>query len=187
MPHLPLDALLTGYRDLPAPPKDCGIVRLLVLREPGERRLLPASVRLRPAAGAVGDRWSLDREPEADAEVTVMRADVAGLMAQDGDIARFGDNLFVDMDLSLENLPAGTQVRVGSARCEVTPLPHNGCSKFSARAGIGALKLTCLPDLRAHRLRGIHLRVLEEGEVRVGDAIRVEGRPEIAAAEPQPT
>lgn len=134
MPHLPLDALLTGYRDLPAPPKDCGIVRLLVLREPGERRLLPASVRLRPAAGAVGDRWSLDREPEADAEVTVMRADVAGLMAQDGDIARFGDNLFVDMDLSLENLPAGTQVRVGSARCEVTPLPHNGLQQIQ-RAG----------------------------------------------------
>ena len=121
MTHLPLDALLTGYRDLPAPPKDCGIVRLLVLREPGERRLLPASVRLRPATGAVGDRWSLDREPEADAEVTVMRADVAALDRYSNNSQISGERLPTPLSLSEHRLQIDNNSQISGERLP-TPL-----------------------------------------------------------------
>ena len=52
-----------------------------------------------------------------------MRADVARLIADGQDLSLFGDNLLVELDLSVENLPAGTRLRIGTALCEVTPLP----------------------------------------------------------------
>jgi hypothetical protein len=46
----------------------------------------------------------------------------------------FGDNLFVDLDISAANLPCGSRLRVGDAIVEVTPKPHNGFSKFASSA-----------------------------------------------------
>jgi MOSC domain-containing protein YiiM len=171
----PLDADTIAARlaALPAPPRGVGTIEQLVLRESDARRVLPPRVRLTRAEGAVGDRWSLGPAPKPDAQVTVMRADVARLFAQDGDIARFGDNLFVDLDLSEEALPAGTILAVGSAVCQVTPLPHTGCRKFEARAGEAARAATLDARWRSLHLRGIHLRVLEDGDVAVGDRIAV--------------
>jgi hypothetical protein len=43
-----------------------------------------------------------------------------------------GDQLYIDMDLSGENLPPGTQLTLGNAVIEVTSQPHTGCKKFVA-------------------------------------------------------
>jgi len=66
---------------------------------------------------------------------------------------------------------------VGSALCEITHLPHTGCGKFAARFGQDARDITGAPEFASRRLRGLHVRVLEGGEVGPGDAIRVVTRP----------
>jgi MOSC domain-containing protein YiiM len=131
-------------------------------------------VRLDPVAGAVGDRWAASLLPKIDAQVTLMRADVARLL---GEPASFGDNLLVTLDTGAANLPPGTVLRVGSARCVVTPKPHTGCSRFGRRASDGARAVLASPAWRTCQLRGVHLRVLEAGDVGVGDLVSVESRP----------
>jgi len=104
--------------------------------------------------------------------VTVMRRDVAELIANGQSLELFGDNLLVDFDLSEAWLPVGTEVEVGAVRCVVTPKPHRGCGKFKDRFGADALAFVNAPDLRRQRLRGVYLRVLLGGRVCRGDALR---------------
>jgi MOSC domain-containing protein YiiM len=107
------------------------------------------------------------------AQVTVMNVRAVALVA--GERERWplaGDQLYVDLDLSLENLPAGSRLAVGDAVLEVTSDPHTGCAKFSARFGSDALRFVNSPDGRALRLRGLNARVVEPGTVRPGDAVR---------------
>jgi MOSC domain-containing protein YiiM len=83
-----------------------------------------------------------------------------------------GDQLYVDLDLSGENLPPGTRLALGTAVIEVTAEPHTGCKKFRARFGTETLELFNSPEGRALNLRGINTRVVESGVVRVGDVVR---------------
>ncbi len=85
----------------------------------------------------------------------------------------FGDNLYLDFDLSTRNLPTGSRVRAGEAILEVTPQPHNGCQKFHARFGPEALRFVSKPDLRHRNLRGIYMRVVQPGAVGPGDTLEV--------------
>jgi hypothetical protein len=72
-------------------------------------------------------------------------------------ISSCGDQLFIDMDLSKENLPAGTKLSLGTAVIEATASPHTGCKKFVARFGLDAMIFVnsglgselCLPRLFA--------------------------------------
>jgi MOSC domain-containing protein YiiM len=103
----------------------------------------------------------------------VMNARVAALVA--GDRERWplaGDQLYVDLDLSIENLPPGTQLEIGSAVIEVSEVPHTGCAKFSARFGSEAIRFVNSPAGRALRLRGMNARVVKAGAVRPGDGVR---------------
>jgi ribosomal protein S18 acetylase RimI-like enzyme len=77
------------------------------------------------------------------------------------------------LDISAANLPPGSRVRIGNAVLEVTPLAHNGCKKFRARFGDDALRFVSKTELRPRNLRGIHVRVIEGGEVGVGDQVEV--------------
>lgn len=163
-----LDATVRTLRPSP----DRALVRLLVQRLAGGARATPDVVTLDPRHGVIGDRWGAVLFPDPDAMVTLMRWDVASLLSPEPAI--FGDNLFADLDTSARNLPPGTLLRVGTARCEVTAKPHTGCSKFARRAGEEALALTRSPAWKAAQLRGVHLRVLVGGEVRLGDPIEKE-------------
>lgn len=150
---------------------------LLVQRLPGQLRDTPRSVRLDPEVGVIGDRWSLAAEPNPDAMVTLMRWDVAWFLAERAGVpvALLGDNVFASLDTSAENLPPGTVLRVGAARCVVTLKPHRGCDKFRARVGADVLRFTV--EHASLQLRGVHLRVLDAGDVGLGDDVRVESRP----------
>ena len=83
-----------------------------------------------------------------------------------------GDQLFVDLDLSEENLPAGQRIAIGSAVLEISEIPHTGCAKFSARFGSDALRWINSPLGRELRMRGVNLRVIRGGVVRTGDELR---------------
>ena len=80
-----------------------------------------------------------------------------------------GDQLYVDLDLSEDNLPAGTQLAIGSAVIEVTAVPHTGCAKFVERFGLDAMKFVNAPEHKLMHLRGINTRVVRPGVIRVGD------------------
>ena len=83
-----------------------------------------------------------------------------------------GDQLYVDLDLGVGNLPAGTRLAIGEAIIEVTEPAHTGCAKFSSRFGSAALRLVNSPEGRDLRLRGLNARVVQPGTVRRGDAVR---------------
>ena len=83
-----------------------------------------------------------------------------------------GDNLLVDLNLSEENLPAGTQLQIGTATFEVTDLPHTGCQKFERRYGKDALEFVNGETYKSQRLRGLFIRTIEAGKIQVGDSIR---------------
>lgn len=177
MPPFPDRPTLLGRIDaLPAAPRDLGRVCALVLRLDGGRRILPPRVRLDLVEGVVGDRWARAPHPHPEAQVTVMRDDVARVFTEGREPSALGDNLFVDLDLAEPNLPVGSLLRVGAALCEVTAKPHRGCTKFAARVGEDAFAMTRDPALAPRRLRGLHLAVREAGDVELGAAITVLSR-----------
>ena len=173
--HRPLDELERGLAAL-APPRDAGELALIVARGDDGHRHAPKRVRLTPEGGVPGDAWGRNCPEKVECQITVMQLGVAKLIAGEQPLTLFGDNLIVDLDLSVENLPAGSRLRLGGARLEVTPEPHNGCAKYRQRFGGDALRLTADRRFRDLRLRGIHLKVVEEGEIAVGDVIEVLSR-----------
>jgi MOSC domain-containing protein YiiM len=173
--HLEREALEKGLAALPEPPRDRGTLGLIVARREDHRRETPERVRLTPGQGVPGDRWS-EHDGRPESQLAVMRVDVARLLANGQELSLFGDNLLVDLDLSAANLPPGSRLRLGHALLEVTPEPHNGCRLFRQRFGADALRLTAAEGLRDQHLRGIYLRVVEAGDVAVGDPIEVISR-----------
>lgn len=175
-----LDALCARLGAAAPPPTDRGRVTLLVTRVDGGRRETPSQVVLTATAGMPGDAW-LRKTPDApEAQLAVMQDAVAVLIANGQPLLLFGDNLFLDLDLSAANLPIGSRLRAGACVLEVTPKPHNGCSKFSGRFGPDALRFVAHPERRHLNLRGIYLRVVEDGAVAVGDPVEVLSRAAVA-------
>src|SRR5438552_9871695 len=154
--HLSYTALEEGLRRLPPPPTDEGTVALVVARPDVGARLTPERCRLTPDGGVDGDRWAQRENPDPTMQITVMRADVARLIANGQPLSLPGDNLLVELDLSPSNLPTGTRLRVGTALCEVTPKPHTGCGKFAARFGPDARDVTAAEEFQEWRLRGLY-------------------------------
>lgn len=175
--HRPLSELEAGLRDLPSSPKDLGRVAFIVRRPGKDAREVLHRVRLSREEGLPGDNWNHRLEPDPAAQLAVMDRAVAELIANGQSLALSGDNLVVDLDLSEANLPVGSRLRVGEAVVEVTPMPHNGCSKFKARFGGDALRFVNATTTRHLNLRGIYWRVIEAGEIEVGSPIQVLSRP----------
>jgi MOSC domain-containing protein YiiM len=172
-----LAQLEAGLEALPAAPRDQGRVAAIVRRDTDGVREVLARARFTPDEGLPGDAWGRGRRPSPDAQLAVIQIDVAELIANGQPLPLFGDNLFLELDLSAANLPAGSQLRAGEAVLEVTPLPHNGCQKLRARFGPDALKLVSMRARRARNLRGIYMRVIEAGIIATGDAVQVLWRP----------
>jgi MOSC domain-containing protein YiiM len=153
-------------------PKDAGTVELLVARpEPGMRTVLQRAV-LDRQVGLVGDSWSTrtHKAPHPDKQVTLMNARMIRLLASSPDEqALAGDQLYVDLDLSLENLPAGSLLEVGTAVVEITNPAHTGCVKFVRHFGEEAMRFVNGREGRRMRLRGANARVVTAGVVQVGD------------------
>ncbi len=174
--HLTQAELAAGLGALAVPPADSGRVALIVRRRPDGVRETPGQTRLTPEEGVPGDGWSRRPPRDPEAQLAVMRRDVAELIANGQPLSVFGDNLFVELDISADNLPVGTRLRVGEALVAVTPKPHDGCLKFKQRFGSDALGVVQAPTTRSQNLRGIYWKVVESGLARVGDPIQVLSR-----------
>lgn len=177
--HRSLDQLRTSVPHITGAPKDHGAVRLVVRRPAvGAREVLDVGEFL-PAEGLDGDTWrarpcsrSADRSPHPDMQITLMSVRAIGAISPDE--TRWplaGDQLFVDLDLTYENVPPGTLLQVGGSVLEVTEQLHTGCGKFIERFGVDAMKWVNSTEGRALNLRGIYAKVVTGGQVRPGDAI----------------
>ena len=163
-----------------AAPRDTAAVELIVRRPARDEREVVGEVRLDPVEGLVGDDWlargsksTPDGSADPLSQLTIMSVRVLAAIEPDRDRWPLaGDQLYADLDLSEENLPAGARLRIGEALVEVTERPHTGCPKFAARFGHDALRWISTPAGRALRMRGMYVRVVEGGTVHVGDAIR---------------
>jgi hypothetical protein len=173
-----LEAALDHLRVAPA---DQGRLTL-VCRRParGERELLDEAV-IDVDDGLVGDNWysratsrAIAEGRHRDAMITVMSARMAGLLGEtDAERAMAGDQLYVDLDLSHDNLPAGSRIAVGDdVVLEVSQKPHAGCAKFKARFGEETVAFVNSEEGVRLRLRGLNARVVQGGVVRPGDAVR---------------
>jgi MOSC domain-containing protein YiiM len=169
------DELEALWAQTPPAPRERGSVRLLCIRlEPGVHET-PVTVEVTLDGGLDGDRWAngwRERDPGRDAQVTLMNATVTELVAAgEQPLHEAGDNILVDFDVSVENLPPGARVRVGEAVLEITAVPHTGCSKFAGRFGQDALRWANWRHWRERRLRGVNCRVVGAGTVSIGDPV----------------
>jgi MOSC domain-containing protein YiiM len=172
MEHATAVELAAGLEHVRSSPLDRGTLELIVRRPAVDEREVVVEGKLDLAVGLVGDRWHLGSSPTNDSQLTLMNSRLAQLVARSRERWPLaGDQLYVDLDLSVENLPPGTQLAVGDAVIEVSDVPHTGCAKFSARFGSDAVKLVNKGLGRELRLRGMNAAVVTPGTVRVGDRI----------------
>jgi hypothetical protein len=161
-------------------PLDHGLLKMIVRRPHDEEREVVSEAEVSLSDGLVGDNWKSrgskhtpDGSANQEAQITIMNARMIELVAQSEDRwSLAGDQLFVDLSLSADNLPPGTRLVIGSAILEVSAIPHTGCRKFSDRFGVEAMKFVNSPEGKQLHLRGINTRVVQAGAIRVGDVVK---------------
>ena len=177
--HLDMNGLEAGIDYILDTPADKGLVRMIVSRpETGIRKILK-SASLDTIEGLIGDNWkdrgsssTSDKSADPETQITIMNSRVIELIAHSSDRWKLaGDQLFIEIDISRNNLPPGSKLKVGSAIIEVSGKPHTGCQKFSQRFGLDALKFVSTPMAQELCFRGINARVVKSGIVTVGDIV----------------
>ena len=178
--HLTMEELERGLDNIRQAPKDEGVLELIVRRPKVDAREVLEEAELSLIEGLVGDSWSMrgsirtaDGSPHPEMQINIMNSRVTALVAQAKDRwALAGDQLYIDMDLSAENLPGGTRLALGSAVIEISALPHTGCKKFVSRFGLDAMKFVNSALGKELHLRGVNAKVLRGGVIKVGDVVR---------------
>jgi hypothetical protein len=178
--YLSMTELEAGMEHIRQAPKDQGVLKMIVRRPGTDEREVIEQGELHLSEGLVGDTWktrgskhSSDGSANLNAQITVMNARAIELVAPDRDRwSLAGDQLYIDMDLSQDNLPPGTRLAIGAAVIEVSADPHTGCRKFSDRFGVEAMKFVNSNEGKQLRLRGVNTRVVQGGVIHVGDVVR---------------
>jgi hypothetical protein len=153
---------------------------LIVARPDVDEREVLDEAELHVTDGLIGDNWKVrgsrktpDGSAHPEMQINIMNSRVTALVAQEKDRWPLaGDQLYIEMDLSKENLPAGSRIAVGSAVLEVSPLPHTGCHKFVARFGQEAMQFVNSDLGKQMCLRGINAKVVQGGIVKVGQTAK---------------
>jgi MOSC domain-containing protein YiiM len=172
-----LDEALDEIRRSPA---DDGTLQMIVRRPAVDERDELAEAILDVTDGLVGDTWRTraagagNGHVDPGRQITVMNWRVATAVAVEGQRRSLaGDQLYVDLDISIANLPPGTRLAIGSAVIEVSEHPHLGCTKFASRFGPDAHRFVNSPVGRELRLRGLNASIVVPGTVRVGQKVNV--------------
>ncbi len=170
--HSSYAELAAALPELERSPRERGSVELIVRRpSSGERELLEVGT-LDVDEGLLGDRWARGKRRRVN-QLTLINTRFVALVAQHRERWPLaGDQLYVDFDLSVEHVPPGTRIALGTAEIEVSPEPHTGCRLFAERYGLDARRFADSSEGLALSLRGINAWVVKGGEVRVGDEVR---------------
>ena len=177
---MPMEALTAGLDGIRESPKARGVLELIVRRPRTEVREVLDEGALDLVEGLVGDNWKArgssqtdDGSAHPEMQLTLTNARVMALVAQEKQLWPLaGDQLYVDFDLSVDNIPPGTRLSLGEAVVQITEPPHTGCKKYAARFGLEALKFISSPEGKRLQLRGVNAKVIRPGAIRVGDAVR---------------
>lgn len=182
MPHRTAAELEAHLDALRAAPRPVGTLEMVVRRPAVDAREILDEGWLDTEAGLVGDTW-LDRATSyaiesgrhLQSQLNVMSARMVRFLADSVEAqALAGDQLFLDLDLSVAHLPTGTRLALGDeAVIEVTAKPHSGCAKFRARFGDDALAFVNSEVGQSLRLRGFNAYVVTSGTVRPSDPVRI--------------
>lgn len=180
MKHVTLAKLEAGLENIRQSPTNAGVLELIVRRPQVEAREVLEVGELDLVEGLVGDNWktrgssqTADGSAHPDMQLNIMNARVIALLAQKKERwSLAGDQLYMDFDLSEENVPPGTRLSLGDAVIEVTDQPHTGCKKFAARFGLDALKFISSPVGKQLQLRGINAKVICSGAIQIGDTVK---------------
>jgi MOSC domain-containing protein len=178
--YLSMTELEAGLEHIRQAPRDQGVLQLIVRRPNVDEREIVNTAQINTEVGLVGDTWTQrssrhtpDKSPSLNSQITLMNTRAIALFAQTEDRwSLAGDQLYADMDIGQDNLPAGSRIAIGSVILEVSTQPHTGCAKFSARFGTDALKFVNSPDGTQLRLRGVNMRVIQSGEIKAGDVLK---------------
>ncbi len=178
MEHASANDLEAGLEKVRSSPEDGGVVEMIVRRPAVDEREVVESAELVVGEGVVGDNYVArgdskrpDGSAHPEAQLNLMNARSVDAVAM-GDRSRWplaGDQMFVDFDLSVSNIPTGTRLAIGSAVIEVSAKPHNGCAKFADRFGMEAARW--VNSDKEVRLRGINAMVVQAGTIKTGDKI----------------
>jgi MOSC domain-containing protein YiiM len=179
--HVPYHRLLaeieSAAAEMGSSPTDNGIVEMIVCRPTMLERMVLQEGVLDTTHGLRGDSWEARGRSDGGLDplrqITVMNSRALAAIA--GNRERWplaGDQLIVDLDLSIDTLPEGSRLQIGEAVARVTGPPHTGCAKFAGRFGAEALAWANGREGRQKRRRGMYVRVLESGTVRPGDVVR---------------
>ena len=177
--HLITEELDAGLDFIKKAPKNTGLLEMIVCRPEENQREVLGEGQLDLELGLIGDNWKVrgssrtnDGFGHPDMQLCVMNSRCTALVAQVKSRWKLaGDQLYIDMDLSSDNLPPGSRLKIGSAIIEVSPIPHTGCKKFVSRFGLDAMKFVNSPAGKLLRLRGLNAKVSQTGTICVGDQI----------------
>ncbi len=178
--HLTRDELSASLDHIRAAPKDESTLDCIVVRPVSGEQSEVTSARLSRAGGVEGDHWAKDSwkstadgKPDPDVQLCIMNSRSIALVAQER--ARWpaaANNLYMDFDLSPENLPPGARLSIGAAVIEISAEPNLGCAHFIKHYGRDACVFVNTGEGLKLRMRGLYARVVEDGVVSVGDAVR---------------
>jgi hypothetical protein len=185
MRHKSMAELQDGMPGILASAKDHGVLRTIVVRPAPGERLTPVSSEVSLSRGVHGDHWAIacwkslaDGSPDPDVQICMMNARCIELIAGAPEFwPPAGDNLFIDMDLTPDNMPPGQRFSIGTAEFEVTSVAHNGCASFAERFGRDAVVFVNTGEGRRLRLRGIYARVTRDGRIAAGNIVTKLGPP----------
>lgn len=181
--HLTESEISLGLDVIKQSPTDNGLLRSIVIRPASDHRTSLQECRLSPEGGTEGDQWARgcwltlpDGKPHPDVQIAIINSRLIDLLAGSPDRWELaGDNLYVDLDLSRDNLAPGQRLQIGECVLEITDQEHKGCDKFRDRFGMDAVRYVNSPLGKRLRLRGIYAKVIQTGYVRVGDMIQKAG------------
>ena len=179
MPHRTMEELEQGLERILQSPTDDGRLEMIVRRPETDQREVLEFAELDEWEGLVGDNWIMrgstqtpDGAAHPEMQLNLMNARVIDLVAMERERwSLAGDQLYVDLSLSDDNLPPGTRLTIGEAEIEVTAVPHLGCNKFTDRYGADANAFVNSERGRSLNLRGINAKVVRGGAIKVGDRL----------------
>jgi len=165
--------------DVLAAPKTGTRVEMLCRRPDRNQRVFPEVLKFTVDSGIEGD-YEMDKpwlklpdgSPDPRIQVSIIPRRVLDLVWLDRENTTHpGDAIVTDLDMTHENLPVGSRLKVGTAVVEISDVWNDGCAKWKVRMGRPANDWISAPEHETLRLRGIYCRIVGDGVVRLGDTI----------------